>query len=86
MCTKLVQERIHLPIGSEVQIYSVAWYMLNEDRTIGIVDVGPGFTIEMREYCSKTTKIVAYDEFTHTYELAIDKGQNRWSEEMFKKK
>lgn len=84
MYSKITPERTHLPIGSEVQIYSISWYNLNADKLTGIVDVGLGFSIEMREYCSKTTKIVEYDEFTHTYELAIDGRKNRWSEEMFK--
>lgn len=86
MYGKTISERTHLPIGSEVQIYSNSWYIVNADRTTGIVNVEPGFTYEMSEYCNKTTKIVEYDEFTHTYELAIDGGKNRWSEEMFKKK
>lgn len=81
-----IPERIHLPIGSEVQILSLLWCLGECDPFTGIVDIGPGFTVEMREHCSKTTKVVEYDEFTHTYELAIDGGKNRWSEEMFKKK
>lgn len=86
MYSKITPERTHLPIGSEVQIHSLLWYLSNEDSITGIVDVGLGFTNEMREYCSKITKIVEYDEFTHTYGLSIDDGKNRWSEEMFKKK
>jgi len=84
MCTKVIPQRISLPIGSEVQILSLCWCLSNCDPFTGIVDLGPGFTVDMREYCGKVTKIVEYDEFTHTYELAIDNGQNRWSEEMFK--
>jgi len=85
MCTKVIPQRINLPIGSEVQILSLQWYLSNACSN-GYVCVGMGFSPEMREYCGKVTKVVEYDEFTHTYELSIDSGKNRWSEEMFKKK
>ena len=86
MYGKTIPERTHLPIGSEIQILSLCWCLSECSCITGIVNVGLGFTVEMREYCGKVTKVVEYDEFTHTYELAIDGGKNRWSEEMFKKK